>query len=127
MAPRIHPCICGYTCRTYPQMKLHRKACVPWQHRTDPVAIRRARHRITREAQEAIGPPREPVCVLCRRRSDHHLSTCPNSQSEQARRRLVREHGISMRLWRRILVVLAKRYESPPVTESAGRDPGIPS
>lgn len=107
MAPRIHPCICGFTSETYSQMKHHREGCVLWQTRPDPMTLMINRRRKTR--WERADRKFEP-CPICQRRPDHHDPSCPNSQAEVVRREALRKNGIDPRIFEVFLKLLAKKY-----------------
>ncbi len=109
MAPRVHPCVCRFTCLTYPQMKRHRKTCLPWQTRTDPAALTLERLRRTRAFQATSERQFEP-CPDCGKRPDHHISTCPRSQAEQVRKEALVRNGINPKAFALFLIVLRKRY-----------------
>lgn len=110
--PRIHPCVCGFTCEKYSQMKHHREACAQWQNRPNPMRTMIERRRVTNaERQETDdAAPRTPPCPLCHHRPDHHDSACPNSQAEKVRRELIVKHGIDPYEFEVFLRCLAKRY-----------------
>lgn len=116
MAPRVHPCICGFKSITYPQMKKHRRKCAVWRARPNPLALTVLRLRQTRLEQASTSRGFEP-CPICGKRPDHHLPTCPNSQAEAVRRQALDRHGIDPAEFERFLRVLAKRYEAPGVPE----------
>src|SRR5574338_215326 len=98
MSTRNHPCVCGLTCETYPQMKHQREGCGIWKTRPDPVALMIHRRRKTRQARTDEAQIFER-CPLCERRPDHHDSACPNSQAEVVRRESIEKHGIDPREW----------------------------
>ncbi len=108
--PRIHPCVCGFTCDKYSQMKHHREACPQWQGRTNPMGIMIERRRATKTDRPSP-PPRIAPCPLCHHRPDHHDSACPNSQAEKVRRDLIAKHGIDPFAFEVFLRLLAKRYQ----------------
>jgi hypothetical protein len=106
----VHPCLCGFDCESYKQMKKHRRQCVQWQNRPNAVQIMIERRRKTRK-----GRPSEPasveICSICHHRCDHHDAGCPNSQAEAVRRDSLKKHGIDPFLFEIFLRVLAKRYD----------------
>lgn len=110
--PRIHPCVCGFVCDKYSQMKHHREACAQWQKRPDPMRTMIERRRVTKTTYGPSDPPRVPPCPLCHHRPDHHDSACPNSQHEKVRRDLIAKHEIDPYAFEVLLRLLAKRY--PP-------------
>jgi hypothetical protein len=110
MAPRVYPCVCGFTCEMYPQMKAHRDGCLDWKARPDPVSLMVQRRRRTREERTEGIRDFEP-CESCHRRPDHHHPACPNSQSEAVRREALVRHGIDPVIFGIFLRALAKEYK----------------
>jgi len=105
MSVTVHPCLCGFTCDTYPKMRYHRRGCEVWQNRPDPKELARLR-RATHRQPEAKGR-----CEHCGRRARRHAEGCPDSLEEKTRRELLKRHGINPRLWAAFLEALRKRYE----------------
>jgi uncharacterized protein (DUF849 family) len=92
-------------------MKKHRRKCAVWRARPNPTALTILRLRQTRQEQSANERAFEP-CLICGKRPDHHMVSCPNSQAEVVRRQALERHGIDLEQFDRFLRVLAKRYES---------------
>jgi hypothetical protein len=107
---RVHPCLCGFTCEKYWQMKVHRETCDDWKKRADPMGVMIDRRRKTRAENPETARKFAP-CTFCRRRPDHHASGCPNSQSEAVRRDSVRRHGIDPFDFEAFLRLLGREYE----------------
>lgn len=112
MAPRVHPCVCGFLCDTYGQMKRHRSTCDPWQMRPNPEQLMAARqsktHRSMRRTQKSVAE----ICPECSQRADHHAANCFYSQVEVSRRTALEKHGIDPRAFAVVLKLLKRRYES---------------
>lgn len=106
----VHPCICGYVCDKYSQMKHHRAQCEDWKNRPNPMNMMIDRRRQTRRDRSIDVRHFEP-CAVCHRRPDHHDSACPNSQAEVVRRESLKKHGIDPILFEIFLRVLARKYE----------------
>lgn len=104
MAPRVHPCLCGYTCERYPQMRYHRRHCEVWKNRPNPKELARKRQKASKKA------PKRRRCPKCKQ-LDTHADRCPNSREELARRNLLRRHGIDPVFFELFLRALAERYE----------------
>lgn len=113
--PRIHPCVCGFTCDKYSLMKHHREACAEWQNRPNPMRMMIERRRATTNVERSPDAPKVELCEICHHRPDHHDSACPNSQAEKVRRQLIAKHGIDPIAFQVFLRLLAKRYA--PYTE----------
>lgn len=118
---KVHPCLCGFTCESYSQMKHHRSSCSSWRGRPNPRALAVERQRRSHQRPER-NEKVSSICPLCHRRSDHHDSSCVNSQAESARRENLRRHGIDPKLFalflgalvrRNFLRLLASRQSSP--------------
>ena len=108
MPPSVHPCLCGYVCARYPQMRYHRRKCEVWKNRPDPKELtkqRRATHRRTERP--------EPVkCSICNARRGRHKSTCQFSVEERRRQALLERHGIDPVFWEAFLKALTDCYEA---------------
>jgi hypothetical protein len=111
--PRIHPCVCGFTCEKYSQMKVHREACAQWKNRPNPMGTMIDRRRVTNNAAPTKIIRHFVPCPLCHHRPDHHDSACPNSQQEKVRRDLIKKHEIDPFEFEVLLRLLAKRYPPP--------------
>lgn len=111
MPPRVHPCLCGFVCETYPQMRHHRAKCLTWRTRRDPGAI--TRERLVQTHREKVKGKSDGICSVCEKRPDHHEPTCPHSQAEACRRGALERNGIDPEWFDQFLAVMAKRYPSP--------------
>jgi hypothetical protein len=111
--PRIHPCLCGFTCDKYSQMKHHRESCADWQNRPNPLSMMIARRKKTRNERTSEGIKVER-CQYCRKRLDHHDAACPDSQGEAVRRARLKKHDIDPMLFEVFLRCLARKYEPEP-------------
>jgi len=126
MAPRVHPCVCGFVGETFSKMKHHREKCALWRARPNPLNLMIDRRRTSR--RETTGPREFEPCPHCHRRPDHHDSDCPNSQAEAVRRAALKRNKINPQLFEVFLRVLAKKYKDEglvvvPVWEQQGTRP----
>jgi hypothetical protein len=112
MMPKVHPCVCGFTCESYSQMKRHRVKCVAWAARPDRYGLMTERRRQSHLDRFGLDPhPQAALCAHCGKRADHHDPACPDSYHEMVRRSALAKHGIDPRQFEVFLRVLAKRYE----------------
>lgn len=102
MAPRVHPCVCGFTCLKYSTMKYHRETCAPWRNRSHPREVQIIRVKKTLEMQLANKAPVDR-CEECQQRKDRHLASCSLSAEELDRQKLVEKHGIPPHLFQALL------------------------
>jgi hypothetical protein len=108
MPPRVHPCLCGFACSTYAQMKRHRRKCHDWQSRPDPRGLTIARRR---ESKLENAKVRNYLpCPACGGRPDHHEAECPHSQGEAIRREAIVKNGINPRVFDMILREIERRF-----------------
>jgi hypothetical protein len=108
MPPRVHPCLCGFTCATYAQMKRHRRKCATWHDRPNPRDLTIARRRASK-LENAKARSYMP-CPACGGRPDHHEPDCPHSQGEATRREALLKNGIDPAEFALFLRVLEARY-----------------
>lgn len=87
-------------------MLTHRRQCMDWKYRKDPVGLANYR----RWKTENQGNPNALTCPLCKRKTNHHALTCPEGFEEKERWAAVERNGIPKHLFKTILRELAKRY-----------------
>lgn len=107
MPPRVYPCLCGFTCERYPQMRYHRRNCEMWQNRPDPEELTKRRRSTGRRRKRK-------KCPKCKGKMDSHVKGCPDSHDEKIRRELLERHGVDPKLFAIFLELLAERYADEP-------------
>jgi len=101
----IYPCICGFICDRESRMKTHRKSCISWKNRFDPIQI------MIERRSKTTGIPLKVYerCPFCERNVGHS-EYCPNSIPEKARRDRLIKNGIDLFFFEIFLRLLAQRY-----------------
>jgi hypothetical protein len=87
-------------------MKYHRETCVAWRNRSHPQEVKVIRVKKTLEMQ-LNNKVQVDRCGECQQRKDRHLPSCPLSEEEQDRQKLLEKHGIPLRLFQALLKRIA--------------------
>jgi hypothetical protein len=105
---RVHPCLCGFACPTYAEMKRHRRKCSDWKDRQDPRGLTISRRKASKTAN--VKARLFIPCPACGQRPDAHDDQCPHSQAEFLRREAIARNGIDPKFWAAFLKELGKCY-----------------
>lgn len=114
----LHPCLCGFSDPSMWRTRQHRKTCPVWQNR-DAAAVSRERYAATSLRRGLKVYPRCETCGEPIGSPKHRTQFCDGYR----RSYLVRKAGFHPSDWAKILLVLAKKYESggwekPPLSRA---------